>query len=433
MNDFLDYENKNNLYNFLKTKIDLGQEIFEIHYDSFKKMLINENSNKNLNELNSNFLNFVMQKKEKPKRKFISPPTTNNLIVENFNPNFQPQLLNKNELLDSYSNQNNFKNITNEEPYENNLIQNRTESFPNSIDKKNIFAKQFETNMTTPIGFHPQIKNTQEQNIYLVINSRDRDITKFPFHDYFQIELNTVIKNICEIKCENIILPNINFFEYEPFLFLQIKEFDQIIFGSSSVYSSMFVQIPPCIEKVCQKFVNIHPIKMKKKYYTNPIASISRLTIRLCNSLGNPLLFPTDSFPVLRIENGTLEMNHLYKITLQNMPRNSNVCFYDWLKSCMKKFDQLFITGIPEFRQQFYYLDFDVIDVSSEIITCFVTSLKFSPNTIYAYKDIRFDKFCDISQAVFMSFNKLSCCFSLKVKYYEAFSEEQKNSQLIVK
>jgi len=439
MNDFLDYENKNNLYKFLQTKINIDQESFDISFESFKKVIMNENTNKTLNEFNSNFLNFVTttQKKDKPKRKFISPPTIhatqNNLIVENFNPNFQPQIYNKNELLESYSNPSNFRDDPNTN-FVNEINKSKSEAFPNTIDKHNIFSKQFETQqLHFPVGFNPMIKNTQEQNIYLVINSRDRDITKFPFHDYFQIELNTVIKNVYEIKCENIILPNINFFEYEPFLFLQIKEFDQIIFGSNSVYSSMFVQIPPSIEKVCQKFVNIHPIKMKKKYYTNPIASISRLTVRLCNSLGNPLLFPTDTFPVFKIENGVGELNHLYKFTLQNLPRNTNICFYDWLKSCMKKFDQLFITGIPEFRQQFYYLDFDLIEPCSEFITCFVTSLKISPNTIYTYKDIRFDKFCDINQNVLLSFNKLSCCFSLKIKYYEAFSEEQKKSQLIVK
>lgn len=432
MDEFSDIQNITNLYNFLKTKSNIELETFEVNLEYFKKMTLNNGKNMQLNELNSSFLNFMLEKKDKPKRKFVTPPNVmlnqNNIIVENFNPNFQPQLEEKSLLLESYANPKTFNNEINS-----NQMHNKQESFPNNIDKNNIFAKQFENNIQTPIGFHPMIKNTQEQNMYLIINSRDRDITKFPFHDYFQIELNTLIKNIYEIKCENIIIPNINFFEYEPFIFLQIKEFDQIIFGSSSVYSSMFVQIPPSIEKVCQKFINIHPIKMKKKYYTNPIASLSRLTVRLCNSNGNPLLFPTDAFPVLFIENGVGEYNHLYKFTLQNMPRNSNICFYDWLKSCMKKFDPLFITGIPEFRQQFYYLDFDMIDTSNESIVCFATSLKFSPNSIISYKDIQFDKFCDINQTVLLSFNKLSCCFSLKIKYYEAYSEEQKSSQLIIK
>lgn len=432
MDEFSDIQNIKNLYNFLKTKSNIEPDTFEVNLEYFKKMSSNNGKNMQLSELNSSFLNFMLEKKDKPKRKFVTPPNVNpnqnNIIVENFNPNFQPQLEEKSLLLDSYANQKTFK-----VEIDNNQLQNRQESFPNNIDKNNIFAKQFENNIQAPIGFHPIIKNTQEQNMYLIINSRDRDITKFPFHDYFQIELNTLIKNIYEIKCENIIIPNINFFEYEPFIFLQIKEFDQIIFGSNSVYSSMFVQIPPSIEKVCQKFINIHPIKMKKKYYTNPIASLSRLTVRLCNSNGNPLLFPTDAFPVILIENGVGEYNHLYKFTLQNMPRNSNICFYDWLKSCMKKFDPLFITGIPEYRQQFYYLDFDIIDLSSESIVCYATSLKFSTNNINAYKDIQFDKFCDINQTVFLSFNKLSCCFSLKIKYYEAYSEEQKNSQMIIK
>jgi hypothetical protein len=313
-----------------------------------------------------------------------------------------------------------------------------------SVSKHSIFSKQFELmdrvdfdgNSFVPLGNQPDSKNGgyQNESIYVLCNSRDRDVTKFPFHDYFQVQFSSPIKNIIEIKCENIILPNLNYFEFEPYLFLQVTEIDQLFQGSSNMYSKMFAQILPCHENPIQKFITCFPAKTKKKFYNNPLASLSRLSFRLCTSNGNPLPLSTDVFQIIQIENTIYESANIYKITLMNQPRNQNLCFYKWLKESCHIYDPIFITGIPEIRQQLYYLDFDDnIPVGNEPLGVLrqndlLSSFELVQNqniVLYAsplkitnvlFSDLNFNLLQDKFQHCFCSFNKMSVSILLKFK-----------------
>lgn len=448
-----------------------------------------------LNDLNQSFLENILNKKSLVKRRLVNQRSkssgyvsqvvgeqpevsfdTNQTFLEN--PYFQPQInydlksYNQPRLMDK---QNNFANLN-----ESHTINSQKNSFDKagdkisslmhsnsetndseaneasrkkekennagatSVSKHSIFSKQFELmdrvdfdgNSFVPLGNQPDSKNGgyQDQSIYVLCNSRDRDVTKFPFHDYFQVQFSSPIKNIVEIKCENIILPNLNYFEFEPYLFLQVTEIDQLFQGSNNMYSKMFAQILPCHETPIQKFITCFPAKTKKKFYNNPVASLSRLSFRLCTSNGNPLPLSTDVFQIIQIENTIYESSNIYKITLMNQPRNQNLCFYKWLKESCHIYDPIFITGIPEIRQQLYYLDFDdnialsneplgalrqndllssLALVQSQNIVLYASPLKI---TNVLFSDLNFNLLQDKFQHCFCSFNKMSVSILLKFK-----------------
>jgi hypothetical protein len=279
----------------------------------------------------------------------------------------------------------------------------------------NLFSKQFQSISKI---HDPLIHKPREQDLYVICNSRDRDVTKFPFHDYFQIELSQVIKNVVQVQCKNVILPNLNFFESEPYLFLQIVELDQTFQGSNQAYSRMFAQIHPEVKNPAQKFVCCKTSKAKKNFYNNPVASISRLTLRLCSSNGTPFPIPTDVFQVVKIENALNQGTSIYRITIVDQPRNQNLipCFYVWLKGACRTYDPVFITGIPEFRQQLFFLDFETSDPDGCIgtqIVLFASSLKIT-NLIFS--DIDFGLFASELGNCLCSFNKLAITAQLEIK-----------------
>jgi hypothetical protein len=278
-----------------------------------------------------------------------------------------------------------------------------------------LYSSQFE--VPSAPKYFPTIEKSQHQEIHLICNSRDRDVTKFPFHDYFQIELSKVVRNIVKIKCVNVILPNLNFFEFEPFLFLQIYEFDQIYEGSQLFYSKMFAQILATNEPPAQRFITCDTVKSSKKFYNNPLASLSRMTVRLCKSNGAPLPLPTDVFQIVSVENAIYENGSIYRITVLNQPRNLNGCFYEWLKASCHIFDPIYITGLPEVRQELYYLDFEMGALSPECpIIIYASSLKVTKRL---FSDINFCSLGATFANCLCSFNKIAVSVQLNVKYQD--------------
>jgi hypothetical protein len=437
-------ENKKLLYEFLNKKFNglLLQNEYDNIFESYLKLY--GNLYPNVNDFNSNFLQFFLQK-YKTKRKLVQ---SNNLSNQNQNPNqnfinnnqsvldqkyFQPQVgysknsyLNKNQnpnqntnsnandsnLVENYDSKLNSNNELNSNELNNNNNESQCDEVNKSFDKTNIFSQQFE--LMDKKKFYPEIQETNDQNFYIICNSRDRDFTKYPFHDYFQIEFSQPIKNIKEIKCENIILPNLNYFDFEPFLFLQLNEIDQLFIGSTNYYSNMFAQILPICALSSQKFITCFPSKTKKKYYINPISSLARLTVRLCSSNGKSLPLPTDVFQVVQIENSLFNGNSVYKITMLNQPRNLNQCFFTWLKESMHIFDPIYISGIPEIRQQLYYLNFEKYDsYDCSNIILYASPLKI---TCQLFSNLDFTLFRDSCQTCFCSFNKMAITILLKIK-----------------
>lgn len=462
-------DNKLILYQFLnkRLKSNLSVDKFSSYYKTFNTDPSNQEI-RNLDDYNSKFLNFVLYSEEKSngsksyesknnippnqnKRKLVNQNIKNQGLFETtnngeiLNPYFQPQMpksaAGAHSLLETTENFNNFDNVpdiiyskntfgnntpdtANENVFNQELKMHREhilspECEPNkkfiSNDKNpSIFQEQF--SLPEKIDFNNSLSacNVCEQSFYAICNSRDREVTKFPFHDYFQIHFSQPIKNIIEIKCQHIILPNLNYFEFEPFLFLQIPEIDQLFVGSQNFYSNMFAKILPICASPAQRFITCFPAKTKKKFNNQPVASISRLSFKLCSSNGNPLPLPTDVFQIIKIENTIWDNSSVYKITMINQPRNQNECFFSWLKSACHIFDPIYITGIPEIRQQLHYLHFEKYDsFECSNIVLYASPLKI---TNQLFSDINFTLLTSPTQNCFCSFNKMTVTILLKFK-----------------
>lgn len=431
MDIFLDKQNLADLYNFLNDRSSnkLSTSEFHAYLDSFQKNQIDHpplrsnNAAENLNAMNDRFLSFVLQKTPRSKsRKLLASPSvtaytddSNNQITRPsaVNPYFQPQIQQPLKSI-GYLSGGGMSSQKEPDSCRENGAQKDTGG-NNHDTNMNLFSKQFQS--ISKIDDH-LIHKPRDQDLYVICNSRDRDVTKFPFHDYFQIELSQVIKNVVQVHCKNVILPNLNFFESEPYLFLQIVELDQTFQGSNQAYSKMFAQIHPEVKNPTQKFVCCKTSKAKKNFYNNPVASISRLTLRLCSSNGTPFPIPTDVFQVVKIENALNQGTSLYRITMIDQPRNQNLipCFYAWLKGACRTYDPIFITGVPEFRQQLFFLDFETLDPGGDIgtpIVLFASSLKIT-NLIFS--DIDFGLFASEVGNCLCSFNKLSITAQLEIK-----------------
>jgi hypothetical protein len=466
-------ENKFMLYHFLnqrlKTKGTHIEDNKEMTLDTFNQYFrtfnsAKENSHiKTLDEYNGKFLNFVyenLKRTEKPSRSNNTGTAANQkrkLINQNFkneslfdsqyaqqstgvnhidNPYFQPQI---NKI--GVSTQENF--INGKQMLVDNTYDSST-SLPDTEyrrQKEYITSQECEPNKkfisndkaNSQFNFHDQFSepekidfnqnisncNVCEQNYYAIFNSRDRDVSKFLFHDNFQLDFSEPIKNIREIKCQHIILPNLNYFEYEPFIFLQIVEIDQLFTGSQNFYSSMFAKILPICVSPLQRFVTCFPAKTKKKYYNQPIASLSRLSFRLCTSTGAPLALPTDVFQIKRIDTAPHENNTVYKIALVNHGRNQTDCFYNWFKSVCHTCDPISITSLSEAKQQLYFLQFENYDSwDCPTIVVYASSLKITN------RNLKFDDIINYSQLNtstppqnwLCSFNKISVTILLKFK-----------------
>jgi hypothetical protein len=444
--------------NFINTTSSNDIKTIPEYNSRFLNYVFSIENNLETETLGSNILNNKMILKDK--RKLLSQNQNDKIRNSNLedyvydknfrsaemNPYFQPQIgnstlnsINDNKFKNNESNNNNNNNKLNNENFSDNFVEigdskNIVDSKKNldfissencgpnkkfiSNEKKINKLDGYQTQFSIPekLDYNQDINpcNVCEQSVYIICNSRDRDVTKFPFHDYFQVEFSQPIKNIKEIKCQHVTLPNLNYFEFEPFLFLQIPEIDQLFGGTQNFYSNMFAQILPTCVNHCQRFITCFPAKTKKKYYNQPIASLSRLTFRLCTSNGNPLHLPTDVFQISNIENCVLSNSTVYKITMINQARNHSECFFNWLKSVCRLFDPIFVTGVPEIRQQLLYLDFERYDdYNCPNIILYACSYKIPIDLL---PDLNFSSTLTVTNNCFCSFNKMTITVLLKFK-----------------
>lgn len=464
-------ENNYALYQFLNQKLkNEGKNISIEKFNQYYKNFVNGSSGKDIKTIadyNSKFLNYVFSNENqnetldynisnnkiisKEKRKLLSQIQNEKKVnyqsedygydknsrFAEMNPYFQPQIANNtSNNYDSERNTSNNENFSNnsnfEKSFDSNINLDTINSNLDTISSENCGPnKKFISNekkmnkldnyqnqfsIPEKLDYNQNINpcNVCEQNVYIICNSRDRDVTKFPFHDYFQVEFSQPLKNIKEIKCQHVTLPNLNYFEFEPFLFLQVPEIDQLFGGSQNFYSNMFAQILPTCVNHCQRFITCFPAKTKKKYYNQPIASLSRLSFRLCTSNGNPLHLPTDVLPINNIESAVWGNSTVFKITMVNQARNHSECFFNWLKSVCRVFDPIFITGVPEIRQQLLYLDFEQYnEYNCANIILYACSNKMPIDSL---SDLNFSSSLNVTNNCFCSFNKMTIAVLLKFK-----------------
>lgn len=333
----------------------------------------------------------------------------------NTNPYFQPQVNTKPTT------------TTNSNDYQNNITLNSTSTIENSkveypIQSSNsIFQSQFQNNINLNSNNHTDnhsINKIKKSNYYIMIDSRDRDITIFPFHDHFQISLLKIYKNISSIKLENIIMPNIQLFNYTPYILLTTNEFDDIYSGSNTLYSKVFAHIYPNYTCKEQRFITFSLHNAKKKFKINTLSNLSKLSIRLLNSNGHPLMMPTDTFQIISIE---FDGTNLYRMCVKNHPRNYQPFFYEWLTSTLLMYDLIYISGVPELRQPLHFIsinknNFDSFCSDTDPLIIIASSMKIPCVSV---EEISFQSLFECGNTAYLSLNKITFFMTFRVKICE--------------
>jgi len=241
-----------------------------------------------------------------------------------------------------YQPQSNFP--LNNEPYDkvivdsNNPKQNIQRN--TSISNENNFDKLFEVNVPKE-PFVLDVPERDNIEYTLIIDSRDRDILKYPYPEHFTIDFENSLKNINKITIDKIITPNWNIFIEEPYTFIMFKELDNVYVynGSNTLYSKVFSQVYPDTISKSRKYIIQYPTNSYKLYKTNPLASLTRLSPSLLKSDGSSLSTPTDVFQILDVLECVVDGIIFNRYKLKNIFRNLSVEYYNWLNVVCKMGD----------------------------------------------------------------------------------------------
>lgn len=397
MDDFQSNENKLDLLKFYESKRQpLGNEDIILFEKYYHDTIIDYKDNKDISliQLNETFLNKIMSESKKqsiiPQKKIPKKTVPANRTPNN--PYFQPQM---NENISSY------QNISGNYNNNNQTIEDYGQS---SMSSQSVFSKQFE-NPSEPIRTDFPDKSVFSN--YLIINSRDRDILLYPNHEQFVVNLSKSLKNVYIVTLYSILIPNFPIFLHEPYIMLQIREFEDTFSGSNNSYSNIFSIIPPNAPKNChQKFFLHFPIKTKKTYRFNPISNVSRLSIKLLDSQGASLQIPSDAFKILTIE----RCNDVYKIVLKY--DNIYDFYQEWLTNAMRLYDQLQIHGISQLGSLFY------LNILFQLDTIIVYAC--SSKRIVNIEECVFELYGNYeNEKCVLSMNKISILLNLKIKCIE--------------
>ncbi len=132
---------------------------------------------------------------------------------------------------------------------------------------------------------------------YFTVSSKDRDVSIFPKSNRYTIQLQKEYKNIVRIELIQAVIPDQNSVLLEPYLLLQIDELDSFISSNDNNISKAFSIIQLSIPASSGAFVNVNKSDYENVIleYKTPRASLSRLSIRICDSDGLPFEFGGDS------------------------------------------------------------------------------------------------------------------------------------------
>lgn len=155
-----------------------------------------------------------------------------------------------------------------------------------SNDFKTVFSNEF--NQSLSISQEPDIKYEKREN-YLVISSADRDTTTYPSSSNFVIQLQKEYKNIISVELIQAIVPDKNNVTAEPYLLLNVNEFENTMDSNNKqIYNSFAVL------QVCPPTVNGSFLQIDKRIFENvtlnyitPKAHLSKLTIKVTDADGN--------------------------------------------------------------------------------------------------------------------------------------------------
>jgi len=166
----------------------------------------------------------------------------------------------------------------------------------------------------------------EENTHYLSISSKDRDRNIYPNVNNYTIELPNEFKNIYSVELIQAIIPATNDADEEPYLLLNISEISDVVLSNDKNISDSFAILQPTIPTKAGGFMQIDKRIHENtvKYYKTPKANLSRMSIRILDSLGDVFDFGTDT-SIPNIMNKTLQNTFIFKIiTLEKRRKELN-------------------------------------------------------------------------------------------------------------
>lgn len=155
----------------------------------------------------------------------------------------------------------------------------------------------------------------EENTHYLSISSKDRDRSVFPNVNNYIIELPNEFKNIYSVELIQAIIPAKNNADEEPYLLLNISEINDVVLSNDKNISDSFAILQPNSPIKPGGFMQIDKRIHENtvKYYKTPKANLSKMTVKILDSLGDVFNFGTDTVPPNAMDK-TLQNTFIFKI-----------------------------------------------------------------------------------------------------------------------
>lgn len=115
---------------------------------------------------------------------------------------------------------------------------------------------------------------------YILINSSDRDISKYPKVNNYTIPLSYTIKNITQIELISSSIPNKNTPFFLPYLLLKCDGIENIKTGTRNAFSCLYLK-PTTSDHIQVETGSLFP-----KIFDTPLSSLSRINIAIANPDG---------------------------------------------------------------------------------------------------------------------------------------------------
>lgn len=168
---------------------------------------------------------------------------------------------------------------------------------------------------------------TSEPNIqyetmthYLVVSSRDRDVSVYPSVSQYTIHLQNEFKNITSMELIQAIIPDKNSVSAEPYLLLKIEELEEVMASNDRNISDSFAILQMASPTTTGGFIQIDKRIHENvvAYFPTPKSALSKLTIRITDLSGTLFDFGNDSPAPLK----SLQNTFVFKIETLEKKRN---------------------------------------------------------------------------------------------------------------
>lgn len=171
------------------------------------------------------------------------------------------------------------------------------EANKNQFDSQN-YDLVYTNNSNTQYSVSQEPDLQYEEKVhYLTISSKDRDVVAYPNVNNYSIKFPNEFKNIYSIELIQAIIPDQNDVQDEPYLLLQVDEIQDVMVSNDKNISNAFAILQLASPTKAGTFIQIdrriHEYTVK--YYDTPKAYLSKMTIKILDSEGNPFNFGTDT------------------------------------------------------------------------------------------------------------------------------------------